>query len=408
MPACPFRAAAGGFRARRPYFRRAGLAAPGRLREHDNFTDRSDDIRMSIPHNADATIPPANCFWRRLRANYRYSVLFNLAFALMETFVLTNSPGSFLENLLDSMCVGSLAYLAIYGTRLKFWSGKRIPGWWQLVPVIVVAIPLSQLIGMSLSRWLQGRPVPGLAIFASFNMTGTLLATAAGTLFFMNRGRMVRLQTEAAEERARAETVARQALQAQLQMLQAQIEPHMLFNTLANLQGLIAIDPPRAQLLLDQLIQYLRATLSSSRAERTTLGQEFALMQAYLQVMATRMGTRLSFAIDLPETLRTLSVPPMLLQPLVENAIQHGVEPKVDGGHIDVSAVQDGARLLLTVRDSGLGLDHPAHPGHGTQMALSNIRSRLTALYGERASFTLSAAPEGGAVAQLNLPLESA
>ena len=194
-------------------------------------------------------------------------------------------------------------------------------------------------------------------------------------------------------------------MQAQLQLLQAQIEPHMLFNTLANLQGLISFDPDRAQLLLDQLIQYLRATLSSSRAEATTLEQEFKLMQAYLGLMAVRMGARLAYTLDLPDDLRSARLPPMLLQPLVENAIQHGLEPKIEGGHITVRASVDDDQLTLTVMDDGLGLDHPGQT-KGTQLGVTNIRERLQVMHGAAASLSLDANTTGGVTARLTLPYQ--
>ena len=194
-------------------------------------------------------------------------------------------------------------------------------------------------------------------------------------------------------------------MQAQLQMLQAQIEPHMLFNTLANLQGLIAADPPRAQSMLDQLIQYLRATLTASRSQATTLAQEFALLDAYLGLMKVRMGARLSYALELPEELRGLSVPPMLLQPLVENAIKHGLEPKVEGGLVSIRAERDGNQLRLSVCDTGLGLDGtPAH-SNSTHVGVSNVRERLHALYGNRADFSLIPNTPEGVIAQLTIPL---
>ncbi|MNT06740.1 Sensor histidine kinase YpdA [compost metagenome] len=232
----------------------------------------------------------------------------------------------------------------------------------------------------------------------------TLAVAGAAILFFGSREKIARLQMEAAEEKARAESVARQAMQAQLQLLQAQIEPHMLFNTLANLQGLISFDPDRAQLLLDQLIQYLRATLSSSRAESTTLEQEFSLMQAYLGLMSIRMGARLRFTLDLPAALRQIKVPPMLLQPLVENAIQHGLEPKIEGGHIHVQASTNGGVLLLTVSDDGLGLDHPGQT-KGTQLGVANIRERLRGMHGDAASLSLNANTPAGVIARLQLPI---
>jgi sensor histidine kinase YesM len=229
-----------------------------------------------------------------------------------------------------------------------------------------------------------------------------LLAGGVATWLFWNHARMLWLKAEAEAEKARAAAIEKQAAQAQLRMLQAQVEPHMLFNTLANLQGLIALDPPRAQILLDQLIQYLRATLSSSRAGSTTLGQEFALLKAYLGLMQMRMGERLQVELDLPPDCEPLQLAPMLLQPLVENAIKHGLEPKLEGGHIAVRARREATRLVLTVQDNGLGLD--AADTSGTRVGLANLRERLAALYGETAQFELRAG-QPGAIATLTLPL---
>jgi len=210
------------------------------------------------------------------------------------------------------------------------------------------------------------------------------------------------LQAQAEAEKARAASIEKQAMQAQLQLLQAQIEPHMLFNTLANLQGLISVDAPRAQHMLDQLILYLRATLSSSRAEKTTLSHEFSLMEAYLDLMSVRMGKRLSFTLQLPHALEDVLIPPMLLQPLIENAIKHGLEPKIDGGHIDVRATLEQGMLRLSIADTGLGLG--VSPARGTQVGLANVRERLLALYGTSASLLLLANPSDGTIAQLDLP----
>ena len=353
---------------------------------------------------------PAGFPLRRLALDFRYAFVFNIFCALIITYILDGGR-YFWANMVASMCIGTIAFLLIDGTRLALWGERQRPRLPFLL-LIVIAVPIAQNAGLALFSLLTGNEVPSFGSFSSPTMIGTwlftLAATGASTLFFINREKISRLEAAAAEERARAESVARQALQAQLQLLQAQIEPHMLFNTLANLQGLIGFDPPRAQLLLDQLIQYLRATLLSSRAQSTTLGQEFALMEAYLGLMSVRMGARLSYAIHLPDDLRALGVPPMLLQPLVENAIQHGLEAHIDGGHIDVSAARDGASLVLTVSDNGLGL-HQANPArHGTHVGLANIRERLGALYGARADFSLSDGVPAGAVARLTLPLDPA
>lgn len=344
----------------------------------------------------------------RMLPDIRYALILNVICAVVITYII--NPGSDLgQNLIASMCIGSIAFVLIDGARLTLWKPDQRPKALPFILIILVSVPVAQWLGMYLFTWLTKVQVKALTRLDSTEMAAnlvfTLAVTGAAVLFFSSREKISRLQTAAAQEKARAESVARQAMQTQLQLLQAQIEPHMLFNTLANLQGLISFDTDKAQLLLDHLIQYLRATLSSSRAGTTTLGQEFALMDAYLGLMAIRMGTRLGYTLQLPDQLRQAQVPPMLLQPLVENAIQHGLEPKIEGGHITVDASSDGTRLTLTVRDNGLGLDHPGQT-KGTQLGVSNIRERLQVMHGEAASLSLLAQPQGGAIACLILPLD--
>ncbi|WP_241687802.1 histidine kinase [Janthinobacterium sp. 17J80-10] len=342
---------------------------------------------------------------RRLAIDTAFTGAFNVLIALAITY-LTPLGSSFGTNLVFSMCIGILAVVLISGGRLVLW-GEGKPHW-SLLLLVVAAVPLAWFGGHGLAVWLLGMPAH-LPHALDMRYTGaslvvTLLACLFGTWFFWSRGKLQYLEAQAALEKARAAAIEKQALQAQLQLLQAQIEPHMLFNTLANLQALIAFDAPRAQHMLDQLIQYLRATLAAARAPQTTLGQEFALLQAYLELMAIRMGPRLAYALDLPEPLRNLPLPPMLLQPLVENAIKHGLEPKIDGGRIDVSARSIDGMLELTVADTGLGLDAP--PGQpGTGVGLDNVRERLRALYGDQADFRLQPNLPAGALAHLTLPM---
>ncbi len=357
-------------------------------------------------HTTDAAPRKTGFPFRRLLADARYALLLNVLCALFVTFVLSGGQ-SFWLNLLASMCIGGIVFLLIDGIRLACWGEQRRAPLLPFSILVIVSAAVAQVAGTMLFGWLANIDVPAPVSMSPRNVgmtVFTLAAAGAAILFFGSREKIARLQMEAAQEKARAESVARQAMQAQLQLLQAQIEPHMLFNTLANLQGLISFDPERAQLLLDQLIQYLRATLSSSRAGSTTLEQEFSLMQAYLGLMSTRMGARLRFTLDLPEALRDIKVPPMLLQPLVENAIQHGLEPKIEGGHIHVQASTDGGVLILTVADDGLGLDHPGQT-KGTHLGVANIRERLRGMHGDAASLSLAANHPAGVVARLTLPL---
>jgi len=346
---------------------------------------------------------------RRFLIDGLYTMAFNVICALVITFIMGVGK-HFWHNLVASMCIGTMVWLIVDGLRLYFWGDNK-PNWFYFTGIVFLAVPVAQIAGSHLTAWLLGFKFSTTRAIASGNMTGmmmfTVLAAGGATMFFLGRDKVIRAEADAANERARAEKVERQALQAQLQLLQAQIEPHMLFNTLANLQGLIAIDPTRAQQMLDQLIQFLRATLSSSRAESNTLAQEFSLMDAYLGLMAVRMGSRLRYTLDLPKDLRDARVPPMLLQPLVENAIAHGLEPKVEGGEVVVRVSRGGESLVLEVCDDGRGLD--AGPGkEGTHLGVHNTRERLRAIYGERASLALLPNQPCGALARITLPLEVA
>ena len=278
----------------------------------------------------------------------------------------------------------------------------RWPGWHWMVPIILGGTIIGFSAGNALAGWITGHPSPGF-LRGSLSQAVSLLVLALVpgvviTYWFYSRERL------AAQETAIL-TAQRQAAEHQLKLLESQLEPHMLFNTLANLRVLIGIDPPRAQAMLDQLIAFLRATLSGSRSSLHPLSAEFARLADYLALMQVRMGGRLQTHFDLPAGLAGAAVPPLLLQPLVENCIKHGLEPVVAGGRIDVSAAREGQLLVLTVRDTGAGLSNA--DGSGTQFGLLQVRERLAALYGAAASLQLQPAPgdEGGTLATLRLPL---
>ncbi len=188
----------------------------------------------------------------------------------------------------------------------------------------------------------------------------------------------------------------------------------MLFNTLAHLRALIGVNPARAQTMLDHLDDYLRSSLQASRSSWHSLAQEFARIEDYLALMAIRMGPRLEVQIDLPQDLQQIQVPSFILQPLVENAIAHGLEPKIEGGTLRLSAQRlhppgNGPKLQLVVRDTGLGLPESgsasAKPTPRSGYGLSHVRERLDQLFGEQAHFDLHNAEGGGCIATLSWPL---
>jgi len=195
------------------------------------------------------------------------------------------------------------------------------------------------------------------------------------------------------------------ATEAQLRLLQGQIEPHFLFNTLANVQSLIDYDAPRAKQMLEAFTDYLRASLGQLRDGNSTLGAELDMAQSYLQLLQIRMNERLSFQIEASAEARAAVLPPLLLQPLIENAIHHGLEPKVEGGRVLIRAQVIRGRLEVQVDDDGLGLDAPRRPGRkaGAGLALGNIRARLQSLYPHNASLQLTQQAVG-TLATLTLP----
>lgn len=221
--------------------------------------------------------------------------------------------------------------------------------------------------------------------------------------FFIDRARGSQQLAEEKSTEAEQHNIHRQLTEARLQALQAQVEPHFLYNTLANVQALIEIDPPAAGVMVGHLIDYLRAALPKMRESNSTVGQEVELARAYLNILQMRMGDRLSFDIAVEAEAATRPLPPLMLPSLVENAIKHGLEPVRQGGHIQLFARIENGLLLIGVCDNGRGLQKDQ--GNATGVGLANIRERLQAMYGDSAALTLEDNAEGGTCARMALPL---
>jgi signal transduction histidine kinase len=307
---------------------------------------------------------------------------FNTGIAALLTLV--GYGGDFGDNFVFSQCIGLSVLILIHLGWRGFWPVHKPPRL-PFIGLIVLAIIAGWLGGSAIASALLGMPwTAGRSAMAALGVT--VAAGVTGSWFFWSRHKAAELE--------------RQRIEAQLKLLQAQIEPHFLFNTLANLDALIATDPPRARLMLGHLNDYLRATLAAARKERNSLDEEFALLTNYLEVLAIRMGARLRYELALPEALASLQVPPMLLQPLVENAVKHGLEPKVEGGSVKVSAREERGRLVLEVADTGLG----EHGSGGNGVGLANLRERLAAAFGGLAQVRAGANPAGGYTVTLSLP----
>ncbi len=271
----------------------------------------------------------------------------------------------------------------------------------SLCVVLGIALGSALLSGNNPLRYLLNAAV--LAKMSPF-----VIAMAVFMLVMLQVGeRRIQAETLAARQNEQIAETARLLAEARLQALQAQIEPHFLYNTLANVLSLIDTQPALARHMLERFIAYLRASLLASRAGETTLAAEAELIGAYLDVLAVRMGARLRYRIEIAPALRELRIAPMLLQPLVENAINHGLEPKVEGGEVLLSARLEQDMLCIAINDTGVGLNISTatkKPGGGVGM--SNLRERLLNLYCGSAQLQLIENQPCGLSVRLFLPLK--
>lgn len=264
----------------------------------------------------------------------------------------------------------------------KFFNWLAVISWGYLVFVSFLAMIIGGLLGLG--------SLPPLLVFGSF-----MIKSLAGGK------RKAEIAANDAASRANLEALERRLLEAEMATLQAQIEPHFLFNTLALIGQLIETDPDQAAIVHGHLIKYLRAALPQIReAGQSKLSQQLELSRAYLNIMRARMQERLSYHITCPPELANHAFPSMMIPTLVENAIKHGLEPKTDGGHIEITVRQGEDEIVVEVRDNGIGFDLHADDGIG----LSNIRERLKVLYGLKASLVIEIPATGGAQLTIHIP----
>ncbi|MDM0113345.1 histidine kinase [Variovorax sp. J22R133] len=346
--------------------------------------------------------------WRDVARRGLQVVAFCLVIAAMTSTIWPNK--GYLNQLGYSLCIGGITWAVIEFGRLAMRKPDDPGGWPQgLRRALLITAGIAT--GAFLGSMLGDTLFMGDA-YASFmdsrrdqriSWMITVLAGVAGSYYFYSRGHRASLA-------ARVSAAERDASEARLKLLETQLEPHMLFNTLANLRVLIATDPPRAIAMLDRLNNYLRSTLSGSRKLSHPLSAEFDRLGDYLELMSVRMGDRLRYTLDLPAELRDVPVPPLLLQPLVENSIRHGLEPKVEGGEIVVRARRDemasNGGLCIEVCDTGVGIDADL-PSDADSFGLAQIRERLATVYGAGGTLRLGAVPNGGTRATIHIPLHA-
>ena len=291
-------------------------------------------------------------------------------------------------------------------------TARRKRSW---APLLMHPLTLSLVVpvaGIYVGLVLAQAIVSGGTLFFSFNnawrefVFSACIAVAIGWVLW-EATEASRLREVARREWAELEAAAAQSdkerATAELKTLRAQVEPHFLYNTLSNVVSLIDREPATAKHMTERLIGYLRHTLDASRRDNATVGDELAIVNDYLEILRLRMGDRLTFSIDATDDVRAIPLSPMLLQPLVENAIKHGLEPKIAGGSIAVSAVVHESVLHIRVEDTGLGFG-VATDTAGSGSGLANVRARLKALYGDAAKLTIEQ-PATGTRIGISLPI---
>ncbi|XOV84621.1 MAG: sensor histidine kinase [bacterium] len=329
---------------------------------------------------------------------FGYTTLFCTGIGILITLL---AGGNAFANLAVSFSIGwsISACFHLLGPLFDSWLGPYVG------PAPVTAIGLA--IGMVIAGLITYQDPLVFFTFGNATIYLGVFFGILGFIFFGTRARMVRAEADLARANARQAQQEKLLAETELKLLQAQIEPHFLFNTLSNIVGLIHENPDTAEKTLLNLTTLLRGSLNRTRQQATTLGQELEIAQAYLEIQSTRMQGRLGYAFDVPAELNNTPLPPLLVQPLIENAIKHGIEPCEDGGEISVHAIRQNTDVLISIADTGVGItqDHSAtRATAGSGTGLRNVRERLHTLYGSKAQLDLLPNEPQGVIARITLP----
>ncbi len=358
------------------------------------------------------TAPALRHGLRRIFAPPRliFIVVASTALTLFLSLMWKSSTASLLLRVVSLTTLAVLMF-GIFETR-----PKRLPRWigrWVLqIASVALVLPIATFF-IYMATTDPGQPPfwknsDRLGGFSILSVLGVLLAPwAAVTVLF--RQRDAELQKQALAFELEKSELERKAVDARLKLLQAQIEPHFLFNTLANVRQLVEVGSPHAPAVLDSLIDYLRAAVPRINEKATTLGHELQLVRAYLELMHLRMPDRLQYALQVDEAAETLRCPPMTLLTLVENAVRHGIDPAEDGGRIDISISVRGDRCIARVTDTGVGLAHAGRgSGVGLGTGLSSLRERLALAFGGNTDLRIVESAPNGVCAEVEFPAEKA
>ena len=346
--------------------------------------------------------------------NFIYTIIFNTLIALSITVVLSliiplKSISQLQENFIQTWIIsnvfGFLFWALSWVSRALLHKINQqhflvIVGFFTMMSMFIM---VGAMYGMTfihgfehMRSWIFSERQLKFNLFISMSVSFVL------AYIWHRRLEEIKIQLKINEEKEIAEAAKLSAAQANLRALQAQIEPHFLFNTLSNVLSLIDTQPALAKSMLEKMTHYLRASLTSARAEKSTIGNEFLLMEQYLSILQVRMGERLKMTIEFPMELKDYTLPPMLLQPLVENAVEHGIDPQLHGGELLLKATQNEQAIQIEISDNGAGFQGGTSNGLG----LKNVRERLEQIYRGKAQMSITENQPTGTRIILNIPKE--
>ncbi len=338
---------------------------------------------------------------KRVVKSLLLTALFNTVIALFLTHL--EYGKGFAVNLIVAQCIGLSICGAILAGHFLVDTSTRMRHFFMILVAMGAGAALGSLLGAAIAGFPLEAVFQGKATFFFQLVSIGILFGAIITYFFFSQERISETRRQMQDERIKRLDSEKTALEAHLKMLQAQIEPHFLFNSLSTVLTLLDTDAKKAGLMLTDLIHYLRVSLSKTRAENTTLHQEMEMIRAYLNIWKIRMGDRLEYHFRIPDDVKAHVIPPMLVQPLVENALKHGLEPATEGGIVAITAVRENGGLKISVTDTGQGFDEFGDAGFG----LCSIRDRLKSLYGDKARLTLSENQPRGLKATIEMPYDT-
>jgi len=337
--------------------------------------------------------------WRSAFKTFGYTILINTFIAVFLS-IIDFHEGSFWYTFIFSQCIGlSICVVVLIINQFLSISNP----FFQTIAYFGEVL-IGSMGGILSGSFLMG--IPPMSLFQGYKIYGQtlFLGLVFGSViayFFITREQLTKTNAQLQEERIKRIIGEKAAVEADLKRLQAQVEPHFLFNTLSNILSLIDTDPVTGKKMLENLTGYLRTSLDRTRKKESTIGQEVAMIRDYMEIFKLRMGDRFRYRLDVVDDMKDLPFPPMLIQPLVENALRHGLEPKVEGGEIRIDASASEKTIRVEISDTGEGM--PASAGIG--VGLANVKDRLVALYGDHGKLTLEENHPNGLTAIIEVPL---